>query len=92
MQPLRFVVRHQTVHQWRELSVDHFVQLVQRQPDAMVAHTVFAKIVGPDLFGAVSGFDLSATFGENRCLLLVHLQLVEPRAQYAHGFGAILDL
>src|SRR5271163_4273520 len=45
LEALGFVVRHEPVDKWAKLSVDDFVQLMQREADAVVADAIFAEIV-----------------------------------------------
>ena len=49
-------------------------------------------IVGADALGAVAGTDLAAAFGGARGVLLLPLEIVEPRPQHGHGLGAVAML
>jgi len=46
--------------QFPEIAVDHAVQIVKRQADAMIGHAVLREIVGADFFFAPAGTDLAA--------------------------------
>src|ERR1700735_2967403 len=58
----------------------------------MVGEAVLRKVIGADLFAAVARANHGAALGAYSGLLLFELELVEPRAQHAFGFGAVLDL
>ena len=45
------------------LAVEHLVELVERQVDAVVGDPPLRKIVGADALGAVAGADLPAPRG-----------------------------
>ena len=62
------------------------------QPDAVVGDAVLREIVSPDFFAAIARTHHRLAFLGQRVLLLLHLHLVQPRAQYAHPFLAVLDL
>src|ERR1700736_6335634 len=65
---------------------------MNRQADAMVGDAILREVVGADFFAAVAGTDHGlALFGQS-FLLLLHFELVEPRAQNAHPLFAVLDL
>src|ERR1035441_9237429 len=74
------------------LPLHHEIQLMQRQADAVIRHAILREVVGADLFAAIAGSDHATPLGAQRRLLFLKLQLVQPRAQHALGFGAVLDL
>ena len=41
------------------LALDHLVELMQRQADAMIGHAALRKIIGADALRAVAGADLA---------------------------------
>ena len=80
------------VDQLVEVAVERRVELVHREADAVVGDAVFLEVVGADLLGALAGADLRAAILGDRVLLLLHLHLVEARAQHLHRLRAVLDL
>ena len=75
-----------------QLAVHHEIQLMQREPDAVIGDAILREVVGADLLAAVARAHHAAALGAQRGLLLLQLHLVEPRTQHALGLGAILDL
>src|SRR2546430_3195511 len=91
VEALGFVVRSQAIHHWGQLSFHHISQLMQRQADAVIGHTVLRKIIGTDFFATVARLDLAAAFRAQRGLLLLQFHFIETRTEHAHGLGAIFD-
>ena len=81
LQPFRLIISHQPVHQRPELSVHHFRQLMQRQPNAMVADAILREIVGANFLRAVAGLDLPAALRGDLLVLFFLFHFVKPRAQ-----------
>src|SRR5215468_9152853 len=80
-QQFRLVLGHQRVDDLAQrLAFDHLRQLVKREIDAVVAHAPLRKIIGADALGTVAGADLAAPLGGARSVLLLTLEVVEPRA------------
>src|SRR5580698_10159776 len=71
---------------------DHQVQLVQRQPDAVIRHPVLRKVIGANLLAAVARAHLLLAFLGQLRILPLHFLLIKPRPQHAHALLAILDL
>src|SRR5882724_13407175 len=88
----RLIVLRQRFDDRIETAVHHLVELVQRQPDAMVGQPVLRKIVGADLFTSVAGPHHAPPLRAQRGLLLLQFHLVKPRAQHALRFRPVLDL
>ena len=75
-----------------ELALEHAVEVVHGDLDAVVGDAALGEVVGADLLGAVAGADLRAAVGGELGLLLGERALVEPRAQHAHRLLAVLQL
>src|SRR6266849_6793801 len=58
----------------------------------MVREPVLGEILGPYYFRADARTDHLLAFFRQGVLLLLHLDLVQARAQYTHAFFAVLDL
>src|SRR6185436_18223578 len=56
---LRLVVGDQAGHDLVEVAVEHFLQPVDGEPDAVVAHAGLLEVVGADLLRAVAAADLA---------------------------------
>src|SRR2546430_17078396 len=91
-QLFRLVVRHQGLDDWLQLAVDHFLQLMDGQPNAVVGDAVLREIVRAYLFAAIARTHHRFAFFCQRLLLLLHLHFVKSGTQNAHGLFAILDL
>src|SRR3984893_9826147 len=65
---------------------------MESEADAVIGNGILRKVVGANLFRAVTGFDLAATLGADGGLLLFELQFVQARAKDAHSLGAVFDL
>src|ERR1051325_11662963 len=63
-------------------ALENLRQLVKRQIDAVVRNPPLRIVVGANAFGAVCGPDLAAPLGGSRRVLLLPLEVVEPRPQY----------
>src|SRR5690606_8228629 len=73
-------------------AFEHFVELVQRQADAVVGHPALREVVGADAFGAVAAADHRlARLGFGALGLLAPL-FEQSRAQHLHRLGAVLVL
>src|SRR5690606_1129424 len=70
----------------------HFVELVQRQADAVVGHPPLREVVGTDALRTVAAADHRLTrFGFGAVGFVAHL-LVKPRAQHLHRLVAVAVL
>ena len=75
-----------------EVAVEHLDEPVRREVDAVVGDPVLREVVGPDLLGALAGAHLAAAVLRHGVVLLLHLHLVETRAQHLERLRAVLDL
>ena len=71
---------------------DDPIQLVNGKPDAMVRDAIFFEVISADLFRAIAGTNHRTALAGHRIVLLLFLELLQTRAQYAHRFFAVLDL
>src|SRR5215472_18182612 len=86
----RLIFRDQGIDDFAErFALENLRQLVERQIDAVVGYAPLRIIVGADALGAVAAPDLAAPFGGARRILLLPLEVVEPRAQHGHCLGAV---
>src|SRR5206468_12828561 len=80
-QQFRLMLGHQRVDDLAQrLAFHHLRQLVEREIDAVVAHSRLRKIIGADALGAVARADLPAPLSGARRALLLTLEIVEPGA------------
>src|SRR5215813_6463322 len=80
------LIRHQRVDQLIErCSLEHLIELVQRQADAMVGDASLRKIVGANALGTVTGSDLILTLRRARISSPLAFLLEQTRAQDLHG-------
>ena len=68
------------------VAVQELVELVNRQLDAVVGHTIFREIIGADALRAVARADLTLAVGRDGGTLLFYLGLVQPRTQHGQRF------
>src|SRR5438477_2472872 len=80
----------QRVGEAAELAVDDVVEAVLGELDAVVRDAVLGEVVRADLLGALARADLRAALGRQLGLLLLALELVQPRAQHAHRLRLVL--
>src|SRR5215469_8711291 len=92
LQPFRLEMGYQRVDDGLHRAIQYLRQLVNREPNPVVGDTVLGEVIGADFFAAVAATDHLLPFLRQRLLLLLHLDLIETRAQNAHGFFAVLDL
>src|SRR5690606_7445642 len=92
-EPLGLVFGYERVDQLGQaVAGEHFVELVQRQADAVVGHAPLREVVGTDALRTVAAADHRlARFGFCAVGFVVHL-LVEPRAQHLHRLVAVAVL
>src|SRR5437870_13326143 len=91
-QLLRAFLREQRVDELVEVAVEHRLQLVRRDADAMVGHAVLREVVGPDLLGALPRSDLFPS-GLGLLLVLTVLRLLQQsRTEVPHGLLLVLEL
>ena len=83
--------RHR-VEQLRQVAVQHVGQLVSGEVHPVIGDAVLPEVVGADLLRAIAGADLAAAFLGDGVLLLLQLDLVEPRPQHLHRLRPVLDL
>lgn len=75
-QLFRLVRRYTRVDDFLNIAVHNFVQLVEREIDAVIGHAALRKIVGADLLGAVTGPDLAAPRLRLFVLFFLQLQII----------------
>ena len=75
-----------------ELAVEHAVERVHREPDAVIGDAVLLVVVRADLLGAAAALHLLAARRAHLGVLLVLLGLQQPRAQDAHRLVLVLQL
>ena len=92
LQFLCLVIGNQRINNRLQSALHDQVQLVQRQPDAVIGKPVLREVIRANFFLAIAGLDLPTPFRHDRRLLLLLLQFVKTRAQNTHCFRAILDL
>ena len=92
LQLLGVVERRDLIEQLGHVAFEHGVQLVGREVDAVVGDAALREVVGADLLGPLAGAHLAAPLLGDGVLLLLHLHLVETRAQHLHRLRAVLDL
>src|SRR5262249_39446601 len=89
---LGLVVGDERVHDLVQVAVQHVLQAVQREADAVVRDARLLEVVGADLLGAIAGAHLAPAVARDRLLLLREGDLVEPGPQDLQGLLAVLDL
>src|SRR5437773_12348509 len=62
------------------------------ESNAMIGDAVLWEVVSANLLAAVAAAHHRLPFFCQRLLLLLHLDLIQPRAQHPHAFLAVLDL
>src|SRR5436853_3558948 len=92
-QRARLMLGDECVDQFVERgALEHLLELVQRQADAMIGDASLGEIVGADALRAVAGADLALALRGPRIRRFLPLLLVEPGAQDLHGEAAVLML
>src|SRR5690606_28551662 len=90
---LGFVLGDERVdHLAEAVAGEHFGQLVQGQPDAVVGHPALREVVGPDALGAVAAADHRLPRRGLGPVGLLALLLVDPGAQDLHRLVAVAVL
>src|SRR5688572_2503000 len=92
LQALGLVPGDDRAHQLLEIAVDDAVQLVQREPDAVVGDAVLREVVGADLLRTFAGAHHAAAFVADLVLLLLELQVEQAATQHLERARLVLDL
>src|SRR5215468_3709855 len=89
----RLMLCYQSIYQLVERGAfQYFIELVQRQADAMVGDAPLWEIVGADALRAIARANLALALRGARLGRLHALKLIETRAQHLHGKPAVLVL
>src|SRR5690606_2526871 len=80
------------IDQLVEVTLNHPIELVQSQPNAVIGQAVLREVVGTDLLGAITGLDHRAAFVANRVRLFALFQLEQAASQNLQTLGLVLDL
>src|SRR5438552_71717 len=80
------------VHDLVEVSVEHVLEAMEAEADAVVGDPRLLEVVRADLLAAVAGAHLALALARDLALLLLQRHLVQARAQDLHGLLAVLDL
>src|ERR1039457_689663 len=86
------VLVRQRLDEHIEVAVEHTLELMQRQVDAMIGHARLRKVVGANLLAAVATPNHRAAGRLELRVALRLREIVKARAQHAHRLGTILDL
>src|SRR5262249_48195733 len=92
LQALGLVPRTYRFDQLPELAVDHAIELVQGEPDAMIGDAVLWEVVGADLFRAFAAPDHAAALVANFGGLALALEMEEPALQHLERSSLVFDL
>src|SRR6476646_10307999 len=92
LQLLRLVVSDERVDEWIEVAFHHEVELMNRQPDAVIADAVLFEIVSANLLRTIAGANHRAAFTRLRFVLLLLFKLLQTRAQDTHRLLAVFNL
>ena len=71
----------QRVDQFVEIAINHAIEVMKRQADAMVGHAVLREIIGADFFFTSTGTDLAATLCTVFFGFFALFSLQQPRTQ-----------
>src|SRR5207253_6723267 len=91
-EPPGLVLLCQRLDEQVEIAVEHALQLMQREVDAVVGHPGLRIVVRADLLAAVAAAHHGAPGLLELRLSLRLFLVVEAGAQHAHRLGAVLDL
>src|ERR1700730_4143637 len=91
-QRLGLLARGECVDKRIDCAVEHLVELMQRQVDAMVGDAGLGKVVGADALGAIAGTDHRAARRRDLGFLLGLGLLEQARAQNLEGPRLVLVL
>ena len=75
-----------------EIAVEHPVEGMHRETDAMVGDAIVLEVVRANLLGPPAALHLITTRGRNLGVLPVLLGLQQPRAQDPHRLLLVLEL
>ena len=91
-EPLGLEVSAEGFDDWVEAAVEERVELMERQPDAVIGEAVLGKVVGANLLATLASADHRvALLGDGLALLLL-LHLEQAAAQHLQGPLPVLDL
>src|SRR5947208_15580742 len=85
LQLFRLEVRHQGLDDWLQLAADHFLQLMDGQPNAVVGDAVLRAIVRAYLFAAIARTYHRFALSRPPLLLLLHPSFLTSGTQNRHG-------
>src|ERR1700688_5027675 len=83
-QPSRLVLVGQRLDEQVEIAVEHALELMQREVDAVVGDARLRKVVGADLLAAITGPHHRSSGRLELRIALRLRKVVEARAQDAH--------
>src|SRR5215470_4279998 len=84
----RLIFRDQSVDNFaKRFAFENLRQLVKRQVDPVIGNPPLRIVVGADALGPIPGPDLAAPLGGARRILLLPLEVVEPRPQHGERLG-----
>src|SRR5947207_528808 len=87
---LRLIVGTEGVNEFIELAVEHKIELVYGQADAMIGDAILFEIISADLFGAVAAADHRFSLAREGVMLFLLFELLQAGTEYAHRFFAVL--
>ena len=79
LQTFRHVGSLQRVDQSVEIAVNHAIEVMKREFDAVVGHAVLREIVGANVFVSLAGADLAVALGAVFFGFLALFSLQQPR-------------
>ena len=75
-----------------EIALDDAIELVEREPDAVIGDAVLRVVVGADLLRALARADHAAALGADGGVLLLALDVEQAAAQDLHRLRLVLEL
>ena len=84
------LLKRELVDEGIDFTVEHGLQIVQRDPNAVVRHPRLWEVIGADLLGALAGSHLGPARLLNLRALLLGFNFVQPGAQDGQGPRSIL--
>ena len=77
---LEVVLRGESLYERSDPAIEHAVDVVDREPDAVICDAALGEVVGPDLLGPIAGGDERAPLGGALRLLSLPLLSVDAGA------------